>query len=128
MSYQEEDREIRQLFERLREEDQVRTPSFDAVLRRPRTTAWEQAYAFFKLHRMAFAALVLVAIAVPVLMRVSPETVTDENLDLTFYEWESPTDFLLTTRTQSTYSSDTPTLELEVPSWVSSDEFHSLDQ
>lgn len=127
MSYQEEDQEIKQLFDRLREEDEVRTPSFDAILRRPRVAAWERTFAFLQLHRMAVAALVLVAIAVPVLLQVSSPTVPDENLDLTFYDWESPTDFLLTAQTQSASSSDTPTLELELPSWVSSDEIHSFD-
>ena len=85
-----DDRELRELFSRLKQEDRARVPSF-------RMPSAREAPRWGPMARVAVAAaIVLIAL---VLLRPdrTPPTMTRQLVDLGTPGWQSPTDFLLIT-------------------------------
>lgn len=86
-----DDRELRELFARLRQEDRARTPSFRAMDARmtPRRMWSPQ-------RVVVAAAIILIAILLAPPDR-TPGNLSRQVVDLGAATWRSPTDFLLTT-------------------------------
>ncbi len=84
-----DDRELRKLFARLREEDHARIPSFRAPAAR------EAPRRMWAPRIVAAAAIVLITLVLAWPDR--PQRVALHNVDLGFAAWQSPTDFLLIT-------------------------------
>jgi len=84
-----EDRELRELFARLREEDRARIPSF-------RAPAAREAPRWMWAPRIA-AAAAIVLITLVLAWPDRPQSVTLHGVDLGAAAWQSPTDFLLIT-------------------------------
>jgi hypothetical protein len=84
-----DDRELRELFSRLKREDRARVPSY-------RTPVATVAPHWRPVARLAVAAIVLIAL---VLGRPdqTPPNIARQLVDLGSATWESPTDFLLIT-------------------------------
>jgi hypothetical protein len=85
-----DDRELRRLFARLKQEDRVRVPSFRTpVARESRRWAWG--------GRVAVAAAIVLIALVLALPDRTPRTTAHQVVDLGTTAWQSPTDFLLIT-------------------------------
>ena len=84
-----DDRELREMFSRLRQEDRARIPSF-------RAPAAREAPRWMWAPRIA-AAAAIVLITLVLAWPDRPQSVTLHGVDLGAAAWQSPTDFLLIT-------------------------------
>ena len=85
-----DDRDLRALFARLREEDRVRVPAFRAP-RAGKAPQWKG------IGRVAVAAAVILIALMLAWPDRRPSTVPRQVVDLGATAWQSPTDFLLIT-------------------------------
>ncbi len=89
------DRNIKHIYEQLREEEVKKAPSFQKILegRKPEASPSVPWYRFFM--RPAVVMLILAVIAVSVIFNSlqNPDAI---EISAEFESWESPTDFLLT--------------------------------
>jgi hypothetical protein len=85
-----DDRELRQMFSRLRQEDRARIPAF-------RTPAAREAPRWRWSPRIAFAAAIVLIALVLARPDRTPRNMSFQFVDLGAAAWQSPTDFLLIT-------------------------------
>src|SRR5437867_3640560 len=94
-----EETQLKQLFADLRQQDERTTPSFGATWHSAmaRSEAVRPSLAWFRLSTLT-AVLIGVAVAVSVFLpRSRTEPRQAQPVSLTISQWQSPTDFLLTT-------------------------------
>src|SRR5688500_19165067 len=85
-----DDRELRELFARLKQEDRARVPSF-------RTPVAKEAPRSGRAARVAIAAAIVLIAFVLARPDQTPRTMPRPVVDLGAAAWQSPTDFLLIT-------------------------------
>lgn len=113
----EDESRIRELFQRLKEEDGRSAPAFTATLDGRRRAGPFAGDWSFRL-KLAMSLFLLALLIVPVLMNLDRgpvEPTVEVVVDV--LDWESPTDFLLTFSEETLWTS-LPTVETEVPQWV----------
>lgn len=122
-SEEKRDTQVRQLFDRLREEESQGIPSVDSLL-----TRRSGPKSFFPVHRWvagtAVAGLLVALVALPLLWdgNDAESAYTDA---AEFYEWTAPTDFLLSMPGETVLHS-VPSLELE--EWEESGQWEEVEK
>jgi hypothetical protein len=126
MRDQEETR-LRELFHRLKTEDELSAPPFSQTLdgqqrRDPVVSVWS-----FKL-RLAVCLFAVILFAVPLMIYLTQASFeSGEEFAVDVLEWESPTDFLLTYLDEPLLIT-VPTVEIEVPYWAEEGALEHLEK
>jgi hypothetical protein len=120
----EKDSEIKRLFSALRREEGRYIPAFEEALG-PEKELQTAGSLFWRYKVVAVMAVVL-AIALPLIyqLRNGVDPVQAPTVDL--YQWESPTDFLMTFPDQ-TLMSDVPEIQGDLYSWAPQTESPQVD-
>ena len=117
--------ELRELYQRLRDEEEQTAPSFRQTLESRRNSARKSGLGFQR-FKLAGAVVVLILIAVPLLTHLSQRTPQPEaEFTMDVLEWESPTDFLLT-HSEEPLLMTVPSLEIDIPDWAQESVSESL--
>lgn len=122
MNTEKEDRMIRRLYQRLREEDEAFLPSLEKVLSVERSKAGPRIVLKSWQYRVAACVLVLTVLISPLVYFMTRQVAEpDGEVSVDLSEWESPTDFLLSFSETSLWTT-LPTIDAEIPEWAENGE------
>jgi len=117
---------LKELFHRMREEDELSMPSFNRTIEpRSRSSRWDDLG--FPRLKVAAALLALIVVVIPVLTHLSQDSSQPgEEIVVDVLAWEPPTDFLLT-YSEEPLLTTVPSIDIQVPEWVEEGVLESLD-